>query len=395
MKDYFKRLERNIPVGYIYNFFMFFRLTNAVWVIYLGIKGMSLVEIGLLESIFHIASFVFEVPTGALADIFGRKVSLVLGRIASIVSAVLMIYSSSFWGFAVSFVFSGLSYTLNSGAAESLVYDSIKQLDREGEYKKLSGKINFLIEISMATSVILGGWLSDISYIYAYIAMIIVDIFTIIPAIEFEEPKIRSVDEERIGFVRQITQSILVLKDKAGIVYMMLYFSTLSTVCANMYFYSQQYFSSCGYQNKYIAIIYTAEGLVSALMSKWAYRIEKKVKKAGVFFILPLIYIIGLLGVSRGSGYTVIAFFIVCMSLEGFSYPIASDYINSAIPSEYRATILSMFSTTYSIIMIVVFPLVGLLGQTVGLRTAYLYVALAIIPIIAVILFMLKKHKQY
>ena len=55
-------------------------LTGA-WVAILAARGFSLVEISLAETVFHIVSLIFELPSGILADVFGRKRMLLLSVI--------------------------------------------------------------------------------------------------------------------------------------------------------------------------------------------------------------------------------------------------------------------------------------------------------------------------
>ncbi|GAY75666.1 hypothetical protein NBRC111894_1220 [Sporolactobacillus inulinus] len=54
-----RSFNHNIRYNYIYNFCSFFGVT-ALWVLYLTHRGMSLVEVGLLESIFHVSSFLLK-----------------------------------------------------------------------------------------------------------------------------------------------------------------------------------------------------------------------------------------------------------------------------------------------------------------------------------------------
>src|SRR5689334_20314751 len=126
-----KSLNRNISISYIYSFLIQLNVTSAIWVLYLALKGMSLVEIGLIESIYHITSLLFELPTGAIADIYGKRFTLILGRILQIISSILMITASSFLGFTVAFIFCAAAKNLNSGSAEALIYDSLKGLNKE------------------------------------------------------------------------------------------------------------------------------------------------------------------------------------------------------------------------------------------------------------------------
>jgi hypothetical protein len=66
-------LSRNIGLDYSFTFLSNLNLLHALWMIYLSLKGFSLLELGLLEGIFHITSFLMEVPTGAVADLWGRR----------------------------------------------------------------------------------------------------------------------------------------------------------------------------------------------------------------------------------------------------------------------------------------------------------------------------------
>ncbi len=73
------KMKRNISISYVYNFLMRLDITSAIWVLYLAFKGMSLVEIGILESIYHITGLLCEMPTGAIADLYGKKFSIIVG----------------------------------------------------------------------------------------------------------------------------------------------------------------------------------------------------------------------------------------------------------------------------------------------------------------------------
>ncbi|HRS22396.1 MAG TPA: MFS transporter, partial [Clostridia bacterium] len=103
--NYDIQLKNNINKNYIYTLLQNIDLTRGIWMIYLAGKGMSLTQLGLLEMIFHITSFLMEVPTGAVADIFGRRISRILGRVLSLVSVVILLAADCFLWFAISFVF--------------------------------------------------------------------------------------------------------------------------------------------------------------------------------------------------------------------------------------------------------------------------------------------------
>jgi MFS family permease len=93
----------NIRRFYLYAFFFNLQLWIPTWVLYLNIeRGLTLAEIALLEAIFHIVTLGMEIPTGAVADRWGRRTSIVLGAIGSTVSILLFGLATGFWGVLIS-----------------------------------------------------------------------------------------------------------------------------------------------------------------------------------------------------------------------------------------------------------------------------------------------------
>lgn len=69
-------------------------LTGA-WVAILPARGYSLVQIGLTETVFHITSFLLEIPSGFFAGLFGRKRMLLVSSILRMVGNTAMILSGN------------------------------------------------------------------------------------------------------------------------------------------------------------------------------------------------------------------------------------------------------------------------------------------------------------
>src|ERR1700736_1101203 len=92
--------------------------TSAVWVIYLASRGYSPLAIGLFETIFHIAKFVAEVPTGIFADLVGRRKSLIIYCIIGAIENLLFIVPSPPIMF-LSFSLAGIAWAFRGGAHES------------------------------------------------------------------------------------------------------------------------------------------------------------------------------------------------------------------------------------------------------------------------------------
>ena len=62
---------KNIRVNYAFTFIKNFAVTQGIWMFFLATRGMSLLQIGLLEGIFHVTSLLMETPTGIVVDLWG------------------------------------------------------------------------------------------------------------------------------------------------------------------------------------------------------------------------------------------------------------------------------------------------------------------------------------
>lgn len=384
-------IDRNISVGYVYNFLLQINITSAIWVLYLAYKGMSLIEIGVLESIYHVTSLLFELPTGAIADLYGKKFSLIMGRIVAVLSAILMITSNSFMGFASSFVLSAAAMNLNSGAAEALIYDSLKELGQEEKYKKIWGNLAFVMSMAQGIAVLLGGILADIRFVYAYILGAILQTGSLIASFYFTEPASNKEKTKENPIIFQITTSIKVLKSRKIVFYLILFSALVASLQTTVFFYSQKYFEDMSYSKTVIALICALSSLVEAIFSKYAYKIEAILKIKGTLIIVALTNILALMGLAFFKDMSVI-FFLLTSVTGGLAYTVFSDYINSRIPSEYRATILSFDSLCFSVFMISVFPLFGFLAEKIGFTTTFGVIGILYIPIMLILLLKLKKH---
>lgn len=102
------RYAKNIGINYLYTLLLNLGLVRGVWMIYLASKGYTLMQLGILEATFHGVSFIMEVPTGSVADLWGRKTSRIAGRLVTILSLALMFWAQSFSLLLVGFTISAL-----------------------------------------------------------------------------------------------------------------------------------------------------------------------------------------------------------------------------------------------------------------------------------------------
>lgn len=370
--NYDIQLKDNIKKNYLFTLLQNIDLTRGIWMIYLASKGMSLTQLGFLETIFHITSFLMEVPTGAIADIFGRKISRVLGRALSLVSVVILFAANDFLWFAISFVFTALSFNLESGAGDALIYDSLKEIGEEDKYMKISGNKEVFFQVAGIVSFLVGGYLAVKSYSIAFAITIIIGAICLLQSFSFKEPSLgrkREAHKKENVFVNQLKDSIGLVKSKPRIVSLIVFTEVILTFCTCIFYYLQNYLKGDGYNEAAIGIIYASTYIAAALVAPQVHRIEKVIKEQGLLLLIPFVTVSCLWGIAISTYHFI--FFIVLTITEEIVYVAMSDYINKMIPSENRATILSFSSMVFSFFMITVFPVVGLLGDRYSLSFAF------------------------
>ncbi|MBD2863542.1 hypothetical protein [Paenibacillus oceani] len=85
------KLAAKIPLFYVYSFLNSFLLDRAIWMLVLVFQGFLLSEVSLIESAYHCAIFLLEVPAGYVADRYGKRVSLLAAELAGIVPSGLLL----------------------------------------------------------------------------------------------------------------------------------------------------------------------------------------------------------------------------------------------------------------------------------------------------------------
>ena len=388
-------IKRQINKLYTLTTVSYFRIAGASWVALLALRGFSLLQIGILESIFHIASSCFEIPSGVVADVFGRKRTLALSKLVSVLSCLAMILSDNFGTVAFAIAFSALSYNLESGTIEALAYDSLKSVRQEKKYNRYATEM-MLYRITSSTATLCAGVALWLGYKKAYaidifFGMIALGIVCSLREIsgftgadgeptnpqtddhkqkQMSEEKQERMNEEetdqkniqniRISerFQNVVTESWHFMKNNRKARSVMIVNALIGAVSTLVLFFLQAKLPLAGLNEALLGPALFVMGLGAALGAKVVgYFPNWKYKK---YVILSGIGVLSAFGMTfSGNPYLMI--------LGGFVGSFADDFLevrtdillNDMIPSEQRATLISVNSFTFSLVMIVMSTLMG------------------------------------
>jgi MFS family permease len=136
------------------------QIVAAIYATFLINHGLTLLEVNLVNMTFFLTLFICEIPTGAFANIFGRKTSFVLACVLMSLSMFVYGYSHTFSGFVISEIMAGIAATFRSGAFQAWLVDSLEHHGYEGEYHQIFGREGLVRQLSGGVGAIVGSYLA-------------------------------------------------------------------------------------------------------------------------------------------------------------------------------------------------------------------------------------------
>ena len=162
-----KKWSNNILRFGAFRFFVDFQLWIPIWVIYLNeTRGFSITEITFLDVLLMMILVIMEVPTGIVADRWGRKISLCYGAFIHAVAILVFSFAGNIVVIAISYTVVAVALTLFSGADSAFVYDSLKAAGRQDEYQKIWGRVYSISLVAGVVSLVLGAFLASITNLW-------------------------------------------------------------------------------------------------------------------------------------------------------------------------------------------------------------------------------------
>ncbi|MBQ7886013.1 MAG: MFS transporter [Clostridia bacterium] len=337
-----------------------FRL-GGVWVLLLASRGFSMVEIGIAEGVFHIASLMFEIPSGVLSDVFGRKRSLVLSKLMGLISSLLMVVSQGLGGVCLSLVFGAFGYNFESGAREALAYDSLKEQGEEDAYLRYSSVDMTIYRVGSAGASLLAGLSLLIGYKAANLLDAAMDLICLLIALGLREVRLEPVEnEEHAGkrIARCVRETVDFLITQARARRIMLANAFAGAISILLSFFLQAQLPLAGLENACLGPALFVMGLGGAAGSQLAIRFADMGYKRLYALCLGGVVLGLLMGVS-GLPLVMAAGGFIAGMFDDLLQVRTDALLNDRFPSSQRATLVSVSSLCFSLVMIAMSPMAG------------------------------------
>ncbi|MDQ2178395.1 MFS transporter [Marinifilum sp. D714] len=348
----------NIPKLYAIKIAKWFMLTMPIIVLFYQENGLSMQDVLTLKGIYSVAVVVLEIPSGYLADVWGRKKSLILGAILGCLGFVVYSFSYGFTGFLAAELILGIGSSFISGSDSAMLYDSLLKMNREKEYLKQESRVMSVGNFAEAIAGIAGGSLALISLRTPFVLQSFIAFIAIPAAFLLLDPNQDS-QKSKAGFKHILTIVKFSLWDSAKLRWNIVLSSVIGCATLTLAWFIQPYLKDLDMEVSTIGVIWTLLNLTVGFVALLAHRVEGYLGKIGTSTFIVI-------GISSGfilSGWfhslIGVGVFFFFYFVRGIATPVLKDYINRITESDMRATVLSVRNFIIRICFAVIGPFLG------------------------------------
>lgn len=346
-------LKRNLTLIPLANFMTGLAFIIPIWVSFER-QFLTFGQMALMELILSGTSVVLELPTGALADLIGKKRTTALGWMLQGIGNAYTGFAVNGTMIAIGFALVGLGSALVSGANTALVYDTMKELGREKDYPKMASKLSLHFQIALVLSTLAGGYLYEIwkglpFFMYGFTIFLggVLYVLTQEPTIDTQKFSMRLYIRQNIDGLKQLTKTAYV---KAFSVF---YIVVGGITWANMVFFNQPFATEIGYDEIEKSWLFSGLRLFNAIVLFRLLHAEKIITKRRAFLMFPILIAVSMIPAAFSTKLLGIPILMGLMISSTSRFVILEAYMNEEFPSSHRATALSSLNMFVSILYII------------------------------------------
>jgi MFS family permease len=337
--------ERNIALYYLITASMSSFFIAGNWVFF-WTRYMTFGQLGIMDATVFAFGMFMEIPTGAVADMLGRKKTMVAGALFCLPGIFTMAAADSMWALFAGFMIASVGWAFFSGATDAMAYETLKEKGQAEDYDKVVSAAHMLgLSVTICTTLI-GGLLYEWHYRAPHYAWAMMYFFALLAALALHDPQVKNESPFSLrAYGRQLGEGVrqlwqprlrpyLGLLLTANGVYVM-FVSGLVAPAMSIEF---------GFDATEQSVIFAALGLMVAVLVlaiPWLRRTFSDFW--GLFMMNAMLALAFLLGAAPIGAWGIAALFLIRLA-GNWAGPWGLVVVNHAIPSEARATTLSTVS---------------------------------------------------
>ena len=345
--------------------------TIPIWVVYYQGR-ISAAEISVLITVQYIAQMVSELPSGALADLIGRKSTIVVGFLLGAICYLILPLAESFSFFFILSILFGVADSFRSGSEEAIIYDTLKQDDREDEIGKVYANGNNVYQVGLITGTALGGMIYKIRpqlpFVFYGVSLVIGTIVTFF----YREPEIDSEKFTLKNYLLQIQNgSKEAFKNEYTKTLSLFYILVSGIAWSSTLYFNVYMMVDLGFGDDIRGIITAAMRLINVIVIAKVLTNKKFFNWKRTILFFPIIMLLGYLPGIWLDGYAGIPFVQAVMIATTARWAILSPLTNAVFSSKYRATAISLLSLLIGVVYVILTSASALVIPTFGIKAMY------------------------
>lgn len=339
-----------------------------IWVVFLQGRGVTLTQIGLLEGFAWLLTAFLEVPTGAIADRFGRKASIALGQLLYALAMFLILTKALSPTFLLGYALWNSSMAFVSGADTALLYDTLKADGRQDQAAKYSGRYAAIQQGSQGIAAVIGAAIATVNITLCFILCGFAAVVAAGLVLTTKEPP--QTDEDGVGplgYWKNLKTAVGIAARRPVVRALLLLYATVLTLPLVVYYVLlQPYALGVGLPIATLGVVVAGVQLTSVVASWLAHRATRYLALTTIVPIGVGVLLVaqGMLGVFPS--IPSIGLVLVVALVPALLGPLFLAQLNDLIPSAQRATILSLGALMFELGLAVAMPLLLLSADRLG-----------------------------
>lgn len=382
-----------------YGFLRNLRFFDAFFILFLVSQGLSYTQIGVLYAVREISINILEIPSGMLADTFGRRRTLIISFISYIASFMIFYFSHNFFFFFLAFILFGAGDAFRSGTHKGLIMNYLKlqgwsdlKIAYYGHTRSWSQRGAALSSLIAGLIIFSGGNYQNI-FLFSTLPYILNMLLIISYPKELD--KIKPLSNTKRQAIRTTFVSFFTVMKDIRVIKLISHSALHSAYLKAVKDYIQplmiqvaillpllQHIERDQQNGLSIGVFYFLIYLITSFASRSASKAEENNRKNIVSLTLMIGFIAGILsGLLYQQGFHILALisFVMIYIIENIRKPILTGYVADSVPAEVLSSVLSAQSLIKTVMTAGIALLFGVFADWLGIGWALCIVSAILI----------------
>ena len=377
MKPDRSHFESNI-IKYYINVFLFEMSLWSFLVIHIvflqQFRALSLTGITIIGAVYWVTSCVAEIPTGLVADRFSRKLSLCMGSALTTISILGYGLAPDFLWIVLSNVLLSVALSFQSGADEAFFYETLKALGRETAYTQMAGRASAVARAGMVAGSIMGGWLASAELLYPFFMGAVLHLLSLAVCLTYKEPpkELNWQGSKRRGYVTIVVSAIDIMKQKRELRYAMIYSAIIPILSFEFAaVFIQPQVIALGVPMGAMGFIIMGMHLSKAAGVAFSYWFKDRFGERKILYAVPFLLLLCMVVVGVYQHLACLWIIALFVFATDIAVPVINHIIQRQVFDEIRATLMSVRSIVFSLLIAVTEPVLGITADNWSLSGIY------------------------